>query len=284
MQVRQLVTALGICLPYLHASLVPKSLRQEDQSLKSIVSLVTTPHEHLNSDALGLDKAQEGPLRELRESPYLYARQLAAGHQEAMSSLLHVSKKGDNSYTPLVMQSLLGYSHTIVVDLPEEIKTRRLSLFRNAFYSRLRDISDSIRPEQWMEHLAGAKHNLEVELQVAIMESQKRVVGPIGDKETLEHYAELAKKWHKEHKELLDHMVERSEHLKTHLPYNYNLGPIEYISIKDVESALAKMTDAGHPGAFPVDPATHRTLPQPDRHVNLPAQPPASGRVVAPAA
>lgn len=262
----------------MHASV----LLEPDQTIKSIVTLITAPHEALEASAPGLSPEQAN---RLRHSPYLYSNQLKAGFAETGNSLLYIGRGPSEAHTPLIQGSLFGYAHTLVEDLPPEVKTRRLEIYRDSLYSRISDLAKDLGPE-WKEgsqHGAAAVKNLEAELNRAVLELQKVHVAPAGNQQALAEIKIAAQRFKDTHKDLLEKLSQWESHIQTHLPTNFKLSPMKYLDAEQVEAALQETNQGEHFKALPVNFLLHehpapKNLPAaPSHHLNtLPAQVPAS--------
>ncbi|EFP83452.1 uncharacterized protein PGTG_08638 [Puccinia graminis f. sp. tritici CRL 75-36-700-3] len=262
MHARQLVTILSICLSQAHARSIPTV----SDPLEPIVRLVTTPHEVLGA-APDLKETEKAAIQ---QSPYLYSHQIAAGLAETTDSLHYLSSEPQTAFSSLMAGSLLGYYRTIMQDLPKETKESRLQIYRNSFYSRTRDVANHMGPEVWNTHATLAKKSLENGLQDVVLEFQKSQMTPAGDEKILNRIEILAQKFKnsKKHQEIMEEISKAVAHMKTHLPYNVNLGEMKYLSAEEVESALKGTNIGGHPDAIPVnyflvhhEPATHQISP-----------------------
>jgi len=287
MQIRQLVTILGICLSQVHA-MVPS---EADQTAKSIVTLITAPHEALEANVPGLT-AKKANL--IRESPYLYANQLRAGILETGSSLLYVGVGPAQAHTPLIRRSLLGYSLTLAEDLPRDVKTRRLAIYRDSLYSRISDLAKQLGPD-WTEGKQRgtvAIKNLKAELGQVLLEFEKVHMAPAGNEEALEKMRVETQRFVDTHKGFLEKLSQWERHIKAQLPNNFNLPPMKYLDVQQVEAALQETNQGEHFKALPVNilphehPAPAKLSAAPSHHANtLPApQVPASRPMVAAAA
>jgi hypothetical protein len=234
--------------------------------IESIVRLVTTPHEVLGA----APDLKETEKTAIQQSPYLYFHQIAAGLAETSDSLHYLSSEPKTAFSSMMAGSLLGYYRTIMQDLPEETKESRLRIYRDSFYSRTRDVAEHMPPEVWNTHAALAKKSLENGLQDVVLEFQKSQMAPAGDEKILKRIEILTQKFkdNKKHQEIMEEISKAVAHMKTHLPYNVNLGEMKFLSPEEVESALKGTNIKGHPDALPAnyflvhhEPATRQISP-----------------------
>ncbi|PLW24028.1 hypothetical protein PCANC_04865 [Puccinia coronata f. sp. avenae] len=283
MQLRQLVTVLGFCLSQVYA--IPAVDPDTDATVRSIVQLVTAPHEALET---GTSKLSKDQIRDVGETPYLYSHQIVAGLGEAHNSLAYLAEGENGKISSLIEGSMLGYTHTILAELPENVKKSRFEIYRNSLYSRIHDFVRQVGPQAWHEKAQVAVGNLKNELQQAILKLTKVQVSPAGDKEILEKIKKITAQFQEDHKAILQKMSRMEKHMITHLPSQYELAPMEYRSVEEVENALKETNVAHVPAAMPVDfvihqhpvpekasPVSEKVSSPPTHHV-LHAQPPAT--------